>query len=963
MRSITFVAFVVFAYANEDLEDPSTFSSTPITFTGKYFTGQGIGNADEWLLALETARSQFSPNPILQDISMLYDQTWNGFVEGPTWGAWWTQNSYGTTLCSLPFIEEPLRSFIRNANAMWFQWEGNGTRVGLDDPNPAPDGCLCDAATPNGAYYKQGDGNVPIHDWALEETLSGVIMQAEQLLIERDIAASVGYYLPLFNRTLNLIESRRNATLDLFYSGDASNLLAPSYGAWLLENGTRVPAFLTGMSVSYIAALDRVIELELLASLTDPTSPWKQSADIHTGRRSTAIRGLEQLLEPNGQYFIKSLDPNGTRHGVLGQERYGYIEAVSNHDAVALDVAERVQPGLNEKIMKSLLGDIVPPNPKTGGPGLRPFSLVITNAGSLDDMEYDNSSYLWSFGTWVNGGEWATCEARMMLAYFRTGRLDFALDSWRALMGFASIYRMDSPLVDFGSAVYQPDDPINIVYDMFGIAAALLRGLWDPMYSSDAISISPHISNNISLVNSSVPIFFGQYKLYFSATGNSTFGIQSVTIQGNQWTNFTQERIIIPFQSLPFGSNQENVSIVITFGSSISSLPSIMSDMYNIQTLDKTSVKEDVPIVSRKIMLLHPSSRETATRALRARIPQDSLLWLDASTLSFGDGDLVDVWPDISGNSNNATQSDVIYQPKFLKYGSDFSLPGVLFDGNKTFLSNRFMNLTDESTIYAVFRDIGSTTDCCSGIFYSIGGCNGISTKVDETLNNARVLMIDWSGSGDGGSDDILNKQVIASIVYNASGAFSFADTCLQSQEGVVGAIGTGYMIGSRNDELSRFFNGTLSELLVFKRSLNASEMDSIHAYLSMKWPITGNPVSCSPIPPNCTLPTDLSLLSDRITKFVAGMRSIGQFADSLYELAHALLSLESITAWENRCNGLNNGTITPLSSFASEKAADASYITTAVNLCQGLSTVLNSYQDSNDEMKKVIWTIWNATG
>ena len=46
---------------------------------------------------------------------------------------------------ALPFLPEQQRSFIRNANFMWFLWEGNGTRVGLDDPNPAPDGCLCDA--------------------------------------------------------------------------------------------------------------------------------------------------------------------------------------------------------------------------------------------------------------------------------------------------------------------------------------------------------------------------------------------------------------------------------------------------------------------------------------------------------------------------------------------------------------------------------------------------------------------------------------------------------------------------------------------------------------------------------------------------------------------------------------------------------------------------------------------------
>lgn len=42
----------------------------------------------------------------------------------------------------------------------------------------APDGCSCDNGEPGGCNYKQGDGDVPIHDWTLEETLSGVVMQA-----------------------------------------------------------------------------------------------------------------------------------------------------------------------------------------------------------------------------------------------------------------------------------------------------------------------------------------------------------------------------------------------------------------------------------------------------------------------------------------------------------------------------------------------------------------------------------------------------------------------------------------------------------------------------------------------------------------------------------------------------------------------------------------------------------------
>lgn len=110
-----------------------------------------------------------------------------------------------------------------------------------------------------------------------------------------------------------------------------------------------------------------------------------------------------------------------------------------NHDAVAFGVADRVRSGLSEAIMARLLGASVPVNPQTGGPGLRPFSLVITNAAGLDDMEYPaSSSWLWQYGTWVNGGEWATCEGRMMLAYAATNRSAYALDSFRALMGFAS---------------------------------------------------------------------------------------------------------------------------------------------------------------------------------------------------------------------------------------------------------------------------------------------------------------------------------------------------------------------------------------------------------------------------------------------------------------------------------------------------------------------------------------------
>lgn len=938
------------------------------TFSGRFFSGSGPGDAVEWLQALDTARGQLSPNPLLQDISMLYLPQWNGFVEGPTWGAWWTQNSYGTTLAALPFLSEPQRSFIKNANSMWFKWIGNGTRVGLDDPHPAPDGCLCDAATPDGAYYKQGDGNVPIHDWALEETLSGVIMQAEQLLIDRDVASCNATFLSLFNRTLTLIESRRDSSRDLFFAGDASNLLAPSYGAWLLPNGTRVPAYMAGMSISYIAALDRVIELEMLVSAADPQSPWAAQAILHGAQRAATLRGLVQLLEPQGRYFVKWMDPNGTLHGVLGQEKHGYIEAVANHDAVALGVAERVRSGLDEEIMQSLLGDEVPVNPVTGGPGLRPYSLVITNAGGLDDMEYAaESSWLWNYGTWVNGGEWATCEARMILAYFTTGRLDFALDSWRALMGFASIFRMDSPLVAWGSAVYQPSDPINNVYDMYAVGAALLRGLWSPQYSSRELVITPHVPANVTTLNSSVPLIFGPFKLYLASFGNSSLGISCVTIGGDAWSQRSTTNFTVPFDALPHGPNAENHSVIVYFGGSACPPPAVASILSSSASA-ATTVAPDVGLQARPRrssggLPLHPLSRETAARALRPLAPQDALLWLDASTLALADGASVARWPDASGNNFDATQATSAMQPIF-RHSAAHGLPAVDFDGTATYLANSEMALPSSSTIFAVFRDRGTQNTCCTGVFFSQGGCNGLGTKL-ASLNDdadASVLMIDWSGSPDSGINDIKGRQVVASVIYNASGAFSFADACLQSTSGVVGAAGKGYMVGSRGNEDGRFLNGSISELVVFARPLNVTEMHAMYAYLAAKWPSDEPALLCSGPLPNCTLPPALVASSARLGRFVDGMRSVGKFADSLYELAHALLALESVAAWQARCAGLQSGSIAPLASPASERAADESFVASASSLASGLATVLSSYASSANPREQVIYAIWLAS-
>ncbi len=114
----------------------------------------------------------------------------DGMLEGPTWNAWWTQNSYGTTMTSLPFMDATVFRWTRHSQEWWFDHMANGsqpvyvctrkalasynalicesswmiefinaTRYG-GDQGYAPDGCLCDDGGPSYCNYKQVCGYI-----------------------------------------------------------------------------------------------------------------------------------------------------------------------------------------------------------------------------------------------------------------------------------------------------------------------------------------------------------------------------------------------------------------------------------------------------------------------------------------------------------------------------------------------------------------------------------------------------------------------------------------------------------------------------------------------------------------------------------------------------------------------------------------------------------------------------------
>lgn len=493
-------------------------------FEGKFFRARGD---TEFLKLLDISRRMFGPDPEFQNLSMLYMRSWNGLVEGPTWDAWWIQNSYGTTYASLPFLQEPFVTFLQNSQDLWFDQMGDGKRVGAEAPFNwvAPDGCLCDAARPGWIVYKQGDGPVHLHDWAMEFTAAGILLQSELLLISRD-QEKIKHYLPKLERSANFIETRRG-TNNLFLAGAAGNLLAPSYAGWKKPDGTYDKAYLTGLSITYIAALERLIELEKLAGRTEQISLWSE-------RRASAKGALPQLATDQG-YFIRSLDPDGVKHGVFGAKQHGYFEASPNHDAIAFRVVDDQQAAKIYHTIASI-------------PGLRPHDFVIANYPAYDDM-YTGEHDIWTFGTWINGGHWSTCEARMMLAYFRLGKFEDARRSMRQLMKFAEQFRLDNPLTDFGNAVYQPNQPINLCYDSFGPPAAFVRGLFEYLYSAEGLILIPHLPAQITSLEQKFPIRFGQKELFVSTSGSGP--IDRVEINGRRWKQHDGKSISLPYQKVP----------------------------------------------------------------------------------------------------------------------------------------------------------------------------------------------------------------------------------------------------------------------------------------------------------------------------------------------------------------------------------------------------------------------------
>lgn len=571
-------------------------------FAGQYFTGvSSNSNGTTHLELLDKARRMLSPADVeFQTVTGVYDSIHFGLTEGAQWyGNFWTQNSYGFGLSSVPFLPDPLLSWLQTSYLWWYDHIGDGaqTLAGLAD---VPAGMLCDNGSPTGCNYMQcgpgrssrltarrpvGEFRAPEskrqqtfdrykeslkdtealgHDFIIEGTLAGSIMQAELLLATRNISGAAAF-LTYMKQTSDFMETRRvqdpspltpNAT-GLFFAGNGANLLAPAFGGQGLPVGClfnlscgapgfppccqqRGFSYLTGLSVTYSGLLDRMIQLEQMAfpqgrqcsKPNDSTENISSCVDVYTRRRQSNNASLDAVTTrmpgTKTRYFMKSLSPDGEQHGVYSprprclidaicppQTRHGYFETSPNVDAIALNV---VDAGFKQELYNSMLSV----------QGLSPCGFTLPNFPDYDDA---CGECIWGYGWWVSGGHWATLEGRVILAHYDQRRHDLAAASMARLLDpYAALFKLDSPLahIGCGPGTYSEGVPGPILdVDIFAIPAAFIRGVLGYEYGADQLRLQPRLPADIEQLTQLFPVRWGEAQLFFSL--NSSDHSESIT--------------------------------------------------------------------------------------------------------------------------------------------------------------------------------------------------------------------------------------------------------------------------------------------------------------------------------------------------------------------------------------------------------------------------------------------------
>ena len=297
----------------------------------------------------------------------------------------------------------------------------------------------------------------------------------------------------------------------------------------------------------------------------------------------------------------------------------------------------------------------------------------------------------------------------------------------------------------------------------------------------------------------------------------------------------------------------------------------------------------------------------------------ENLIWLDASDLlSFSDGS---VWIDKSGNGNNATHINEGGNAPLLSTNSGQN--ALSFDGSASYLQiqdddsngNRLDGM-EKLAIFTVFS--GGTT-----------GPRSILSKRENSSNRSYTLFYDnnFLLNGYAGNTSSFGKYNVGDATNTGLGigAYIFDNDLdlyyngnLQYTENSGATI-----IPDRNENIcigrfdesdnNRWFDGQISELLVYRGGINKAQQIIIENYLSQKYDIT---LTSNDI----FTPTDLSYIND-----IAGVGCENKGTHNLASSGGLYIALRDST-YGDYVMASNNGAINDINSIQTVSVADKAW-------------------------------------
>jgi hypothetical protein len=194
--------------------------------------------------------------------------------------------------------------------------------------------------------------------------------------------------------------------------------------------------------------------------------------------------------------------------------------------------------------------------------------------------------------------------------------------------------------------------------------------------------------------------------------------------------------------------------------------------------------------------------------------------WHDASALTgLADGDPVASWTDRSTSGIPATQATSSKRPTY-KTGIQNGLPVVRFDGVDDVLAAG--TAVTVGTVFAVAKYSAATFTSYNGL-------------LTETGSTVYMLL------GSSGSNQLLAPQPTGTYYKNGtltspstSGSGPMNAFALMAVTLSAGSIKL--QIGLDRDQVSRFWNGDVAEIIAYNSILSTTDRQSVEAYLKAKW-------------------------------------------------------------------------------------------------------------------------------